>query len=221
MRKLIIALILFLLLLMSVTQIEAKQIELARTIAISIQELCHDCVIYVTQYEYEIIEETDEYLYTTGELNYRAKPDINSEVYGTLSAGTEVYRMGVCRNGWSKCLISNIECYVSTDYLTTEKPVVQQMYSYSEYSPSDLMTMGVIYWGDWRFTWYSENVLPGGGLSIPGRWSDGNFVRDCDNYICVASSDLSKGTVLETPWGMAKVYDCGCASGTIDIYTSW
>lgn len=89
------------------------------------------------------------------------------------------------------------------------------------YTPEYLMVMGVIYWGDYRFTWYSERVLPGGGLDIPGRWSDGNFVRDGDGYLCVASSDLEKGTVLETPWGTAKVYDCGCASGTIDMYVSW
>lgn len=89
------------------------------------------------------------------------------------------------------------------------------------YSPQDLMYHGVIYWGGWRFTWYSENVLPGGGLSISGRWSDGNFVRDAYGNICVASSDLPYGTAVMTPWGPGMVYDSGCDSGTIDIYTSW
>lgn len=216
MRKLIIAI------LISVLSLSSFDISnIINTSAISIRETCQKCAEYLVQYESEIIEETSEYLYTTNELNYRAEPNVNSEIYGTLPIGTEVYRFGICRNGWSKCLISNIECYVSTDYLTAEKPVIQQSQTYSEYSPNDLMMMGVIYWGGWRFTWYSENVLPGGGLDIPGRWSDGNFVRDCDNYICVASSDLPKGTIIETPWGTAKVYDCGCASGTIDVYTSW
>ena len=91
----------------------------------------------------------------------------------------------------------------------------------SQYTPEDLRFHGVIYWGNYKFTWYSEKVLPGGGLNIPGRWSDGNFVRDIDNYICVASSDLPKGTIVDTPWGIAKVYDCGCSSGVIDIYVSW
>lgn len=94
-------------------------------------------------------------------------------------------------------------------------------YEYYEYSPYDLMYHGVIYWGGWKFTWYSENVLPGGGLDIPGRWSDGNFVRDGYGNFCVASSDLPYGTTIMTPWGNAVVYDSGCASGTIDIYTSW
>ena len=92
---------------------------------------------------------------------------------------------------------------------------------YDTYTPGDLCYLGEIYWGGWRFTWYSENALPGGGLDIPGRWSDGDFVRDVYGYICCASEDLPYGSVVDTPWGAACVYDCGCASGTIDIYTSW
>lgn len=63
--------------------------------------------------------------------------------------------------------------------------------------------------------------MPGGGLRIPGRYSDENFVRDGEGNICLASSDLSKGTYVKTPWGMGKIYDCGCAHGTIDVYVSW
>lgn len=71
-------------------------------------------------------------------------------------------------------------------------------------------------------TWYSQRVLPGGGLKIPGRHvnSEG-FVCDKDGYICVASSDYKKGTIIETSRGMGKVYDCGCASGILDLYVNW
>lgn len=81
---------------------------------------------------------------------------------------------------------------------------------------------GVVYYNGHRETYYSQRVLPGYGLSIPGRHvaSDGT-IRDIDNYICVASSDLPKGTLVDTSLGMGKVYDSGCASGTIDIYTDW
>ena len=105
----------------------------------------------------------------------------------------------------------------------TEETYEEEVYETytTTYSPDYLRTMGVVYDGGFRYTWYSERVLPGGGLNIQGRWSDGNFVRDGDGYICVASEDFAKGTVLETPWGMAKVYDRGCAHGTIDVYTSW
>ena len=171
------------------------------------------------------ITETNDYMYTTDYVHYREQPSIDSEIWGTTSIGQEIYRIGVCDNGWSKVFIDNLECYIHSDFLSTEKPVIQTAQtvqtSYSTYSPSDLMNLGVIYDGGYKYTWYSERVLPGGGLNIPGRYSDGNFVRDENGYICVASSDFDKGTILETPWGTAKVYDCGCASGTIDIYVSW
>ena len=94
---------------------------------------------------------------------------------------------------------------------------------YSDYSPYDLQSMGVIDWGGYRYTYYSENVLPGYGLQIEGRHIDEyGFVCDGDGYICVASSSLPWGTVVDTPFGRAgKVYDCGCDWDVIDIYVNW
>lgn len=90
-------------------------------------------------------------------------------------------------------------------------------------TPEEFREAGVIFWGMWKFTWYSENVLPGDGLQIPGRWSDGDFVRDSEGYMCVASNDLEQGTVVTTPFGEAKVYDWigDGVTGVIDIYVSW
>lgn len=88
-----------------------------------------------------------------------------------------------------------------------------------------LTKRGGVYWNPntgLKETWYSQRVLPGGGLNIPGRHvNEEGFVCDADGYICVASSDYAKGTVLETSRGIGKVYDCGCASGTVDLYTDW
>lgn len=83
-------------------------------------------------------------------------------------------------------------------------------------------TVGVVYFNGHRETYYSQRVLPGYGLKIPGRHvaSDGT-IRDANGYLCLASSDHPKGTVVETSLGTGVVYDCGCASGTIDIYTDW
>lgn len=94
---------------------------------------------------------------------------------------------------------------------------------YGEYSPYDLQTMGVISWGGYRYTYYSENVLPGYGLQIEGRYTDEyGFVCDGEGYICVASSSLPWGTIVDTPFGRAgKVYDSGCAWDVIDVYVSW
>lgn len=81
---------------------------------------------------------------------------------------------------------------------------------------------GVNYFNGHKETYYSQKVLPGHGLNIPGRHvaSDGT-IRDKDGYICVASSDYPKGTVVQTSLGAGKVYDSGCAKGTIDLYTDW
>ena len=91
------------------------------------------------------------------------------------------------------------------------------------YTPGQFQNLGVIYYGDYRWTWYSERVLPGGGLKIPGRRTDENgYICDEDGYICLASSTLSKGTILNTPFGkQGKIYDSGCAVGTVDVYVGW
>lgn len=71
-------------------------------------------------------------------------------------------------------------------------------------------------------TYYSQKVLPGGGLNIPGRHveADGT-VRDADGYIVIASDNLSKGSVAETSLGTGKVYDTGVGHAGVDIYTNW
>lgn len=118
---------------------------------------------------------------------------------------------------------------VLTDAFKREEPVeiidepdpLAMEHTYTEC----LTKRGGIYYNPYtglKETWYSQRVLPGGGLDIPGRHvNEEGIVCDMDGYICVASSTYSKGTVVETSRGMAKVYDCGCAPGVIDIYTDW
>lgn len=111
--------------------------------------------------------------------------------------------------------------------LNKRKPVVSTSSSggvYYSQGGSGVLTRsgGVNYFKGRRETWYSQRVLPGGGLRIPGRHvaADGT-IRDADGYICVAASDLPYGSLVETSLGMGKVYDTGCAAGTTDIYTNW
>ncbi len=89
-----------------------------------------------------------------------------------------------------------------------------------EYSLNDLMFQGVIYWGGYKFTYYSQSVLPGGGLSIPGRHVNaGGFVSDGDGYIVLAGS-APMGTVYATPFGWSgKIYDRGTSGNHLDVYT--
>ena len=76
---------------------------------------------------------------------------------------------------------------------------------------------GVVYNNGNKYTYYSQSVLPGGGLNIPGRHTDGGFVKDGDGYIVVANSSAN-GTVVDTPWGPGKVYDKGTSGNHYDIY---
>lgn len=83
---------------------------------------------------------------------------------------------------------------------------------------------GALYFNGHKETYYSERVLPGTGLGIPGRHvADDGTIRDGDGYISVAAdpSYLPKYSTVLTSLGPAKVYDSGCAYGTVDIYVNW
>lgn len=86
---------------------------------------------------------------------------------------------------------------------------------------SSFRSDGVWYDGQFRYTWYSSNVLY--HYRTP-EWSAGadGIYRDSEGYVVVASSDHPQGTIISnTPFGAAKVYDTGCASGTLDVYTNY
>ena len=71
-------------------------------------------------------------------------------------------------------------------------------------------------------TYYSQRVLPGKGLTIPGRHVDyRGLVCDKDGYICVATKLVSKGDEIETSLGMGKRYDSCEGEDIVDIYTNW
>ena len=80
---------------------------------------------------------------------------------------------------------------------------------------------GVWYDENYRYTWYSSNAAYHYRTPEWTAGSDGVY-RDSEGYVVVASSDYAQGTVIEdTPFGAAKVYDTGCASGTLDVYTNY
>lgn len=99
----------------------------------------------------------------------------------------------------------------------------QSVGSGATYSPSEFQNAGVINWGGWTWTYYSERILPGGGLWIPGRWTDSDgYVCDENGYVCLASTSVDRYSIVETPFGRTgKVYDSGCAYGVMDVYVNW
>lgn len=111
---------------------------------------------------------------------------------------------------------------LQTERIAAEKAAaIRRM---SVYSPGYFQRAGRIWWGGWSWTYYSERILPGYGLRIPGRYTDSlGYVRDGNGYLCLASDVHRKGTVMETPFGSyGKVYDCGCGNNyTVDVYVGW
>ncbi len=69
---------------------------------------------------YTAVNET---VYATEELNVRTGPGTSYEKVGRLSRDAEVTRVAVGDNGWSKILYEEEICFVSSDYLSTIKPV--------------------------------------------------------------------------------------------------
>ena len=92
------------------------------------------------------------------------------------------------------------------------------------YSAGYFRRMGVIEYEGWRYTWYSQRVLPGGGLDIEGRHVDPEgYVCDSQGRVVLASVDLEHDTEVAIPFGsgIGIVLDSGCPGGTLDVYTDW
>lgn len=108
--------------------------------------------------------------------------------------------------------------------------------SYSEtvkskvlYTLDQFKHKGIVHWNNIKWSYYSETVLPGSGLRIPGRHvNEDGFVSDKDGYIVLAApSGIAHGSIFETPFGVTgKIYDTcgGCTGGNnggslwLDVY---
>ena len=68
-------------------------------------------------------KEVNETVYATSSVNVRTGPSTDYEKVGQLKEGESVTRIGVGDNGWSKVIYKEKECYISSNYLSTTKPV--------------------------------------------------------------------------------------------------
>lgn len=110
--------------------------------------------------------------------------------------------------------IEEVEPKEETVKKSSEQPKINQ-------TGSNFKRDGVWYDDNYRYTWYSSKVAYHYRTDEWTPGSDGIY-RDKDGYVVVASSDHKQGTVIEdTPFGDAKVYDSGCASGTLDVYVNF
>lgn len=71
--------------------------------------------------------DVSETVYTTERCNVRKSYSTSSEKITTLSKGATVKRTGVSSSGWSRVEYNGAVCYISSQYLTTTKPVEEQV----------------------------------------------------------------------------------------------
>ena len=124
------------------------------------------------------------------------------------------------------------EVYYEEEYYYEEEAYYYEPEVYYEPEPVDdgsvpnLKRDGRVYSDGSEWTWYSQNALPGNGLTdlnSNGRTvSDEGYVVDGDGYIAIASPDesLPIGTEIDTPWGPGRIYDYNDGS-SYDVYTDW
>lgn len=128
-------------------------------------------------------------------------------------------KLNVIKHGtkWSKVR------YKGKTYLARKK-FLHKLKSPKKYTGGYLRKAGVVWWKDQKFTWYTQRILPGYSLPIPGRHLDcQGFVCDKWDYIVLGSNTANRGKIIATPFGKyGKVYDAGYV-GTywFDCYTNW
>lgn len=111
------------------------------------------------------------------------------------------------------------------DYVSQFVP--KQSYSgggggYYSSDPYNFKFHGVLYDSNYRYTYYSSNVLRHYKTSQWTLGSDGIY-RDSNGRVIVASDDYAQGTVVNSEiFGECIVEDCGVgSSGTLDVYTGF
>lgn len=121
-------------------------------------------------------------------------------------------------NKWS-AVMYNKKCYFVENAALLPQPPIRAVYSGAYFRRA-----GAINWNGRKYTWYSQRVLPGHGLRIPGRHVDSQgFVCDANDYIVLGSNTANRGKIVPTPFGKyGKVYDAGYV-GTywFDCYVAW
>lgn len=166
-------------------------------------------------------------LYTKNKTKVRMNPSSKSKVVKTLPKAKKV--TVIAKSGdWRKV---GKDQWINKNDLSKKNPNdyyqgVKLQYNKPYNITKNKLTRsgGVAYYNGAKETWYSQKVLPGKGLKIPGRHvADDGTIRDEKGYIVIACnpSFAKKGTKRMTSLGPGKVYDCGCAYGIVDVYVNW
>lgn len=96
----------------------------------------------------QVSEVRDEQVWTTDTVNYREGPDQSYDEAGSLSIYTGVMRTGVTFNDWSRVVINDKDYYISSEYLTTEAPIITATGQKGEYQKYALMMLPNYGWAE-------------------------------------------------------------------------
>lgn len=158
--------------------------------------------------------------YTTQTVSLRERSTVKAKMVYKVKANTKV---ALIKTGkvWAQVRYRERTLSVQKKYLHATRAV-------NVYPGKKFKRRGRARWNKCSWTWYSQRVLPGRGLKIPGRHVDKRrgFVLDKDGYICLASgrSNKKKRAVVPTPFGMyGKVYDTNGRNNNkwFDVFTAW
>lgn len=146
------------------------------------------------------------------------KPTVKADNKIELTAGVTSYLNSVMLGKIEPTVVENEPVVVEQTYEEPTVPTCRKKYSCSRFKK-----LGRVRYGNYTYTWYSQRVLPGGGLNIPARHlNEHGLVVDENEYVVIASDDLPHGTVVDTPVGIQGiVYDEGSGNGNLDIYCDW
>ena len=172
------------------------------------------CMVSPTSKATAHAKSTSKIRYTTQKVNLKNKVK-----------GHTVYKVG--RNTKVR-IVKHGKKWVKVKYkkqtLVCRKKFLSKEKSPKKYTGRYFRSAGVIWWHGRKYTWYSQRILPGYGLKIPGRHLDSQgFVCDKNNYIVLGSNTSNRGKIVATPFGkFGKVYDAGYV-GTYwyDCYTNF
>lgn len=96
---------------------------------IDMEQFGADASKVLKDYQEEVIEEMDEYIWTLEDADYRKGPGDSYKSAGTVEKDRFVNRTGITRNEWTRVLIDGNEYYIESDKLTEENPYSDIIYA--------------------------------------------------------------------------------------------
>lgn len=149
----------------------------------------------------QLFEDCNETVYATGTVNIRASYTADSEKLGSLNTGDSVTRTGIAiagteAEGWSRIQLSDGSIvYVSSNYISTTKPVVQQQQQTSKPSGGGSNTQQPT--GGTQQSQQPSGGGKGDFVPGPGMMDPSKNAPDLSDYEPAGGRELTEEIVVE------------------------